>query len=422
MDALVTQSHGPLWYDRRNQPIHFHDGLSYFQIKEDTGGRPVDRYDCEGHPLTVGKYADLEELVELLGLRVGNFYLFPKTSDHQSLPQIAYVRIEPEHVGLSSLEQSAQSGGVSAEFVIKELFKLLHRHNETHEANTLVLQKAIESQSNSLENVFSNVGMLLSSASTTISIANGIEKIEREPVPEVDVDDLAEKLDGTIKSVAKNKAPPKWMPLVSMAMQGAQGFAQAFLDKQKATVTAADSAPTAAPAPASKPVVLPVEPDIEETTGGIDLAEPSLHDDALEPANGRLDDVQVEVSAKSLQAPQPVLTRVEQLRLELALDAANTPESSGRHGTRRADVASVNVADVADGGAATPADAATPIDTDAEVVGVTEPVSSTEATTVVVDSGPAHEKSTYRTIIAQREYPSERPDRKESDAPDRTDE
>ena len=74
---------------------------------------------------------------------------------------------------------------------------------------------------------------MLKAGNTTVKVANGVEKLDREDPPEVDVDELAAQLDETIQAAAKNQGTPKWMPLVSMGMQAAQGFAQAFIDKHK---------------------------------------------------------------------------------------------------------------------------------------------------------------------------------------------
>ncbi|MCP4250315.1 MAG: hypothetical protein GY778_25005, partial [bacterium] len=120
----------------------------------------------------------------------------------------------------------------------------------------MIAQRSIETLTASVVDMQRNTAELLKAATQSTRVANGIEALERQKPPEVDVEDLADRLDTTIREAGKKQGQPSWLPLASMAMQGVQGFTQAFIAKQKT----ANARPAPPPRPQTPPPAPPPPP------------------------------------------------------------------------------------------------------------------------------------------------------------------
>ncbi len=249
MSDLVPVKTVPLGFTKDGRALPMPPSFSHWRVELETAGRPRRMRDGDGDFLELDGDADTEDLRDAVGDEPGWYRLIALTAEGKRLPLVACIQIEPDYLGDAGGGRPGGAGMVSADAALEHAYGLLRQMVATQEAQAMIAQQSIQTLTGAIVDMQRNAGELLKASCQTTRVATGIEALERQEAPQVDVEELATKLDATIREAGKKQSPPSWMPLVTMAMQGAQGFAQAFMAKQAAAKAQAQPAPQPEPQP-----------------------------------------------------------------------------------------------------------------------------------------------------------------------------
>ncbi len=171
----------------------------------------------------------MDGLREVLDGRHGELRLTACTETGERMPEVAYINVEPEEWDDIGGETDPVDGGtLPAAFVYEHSQEMLKRSMATIQAQSMMSLQICQSMTTGMVQMNKNTADVFTALSKILKVTSGVDVPERPEPVSVDVEDLAEKLDATIKEASKKQSPPAWMPLVSIAMQGAQGSAKAF--------------------------------------------------------------------------------------------------------------------------------------------------------------------------------------------------
>ena len=309
MSSLVTTDF-PLAYGRDGRRQDWPPNTSFLDVKVATGGRPGPVKE-DGEPTVIDANADINDLSEAVGFRPDHYLLFPYTDDNKKLPFIAYVDLTPEHVGKAPDPQPvAPAGQFDMNMMFNNMFALVNRVIESNEANTMLMRQALESNTQAMVAMMDGGTKWLDSGANCISVINGMEQIERQEPPDVDVDELADRLDEVISNAAKQQqkpGEPPWVRLATLGLHAVKGYADQILKMQqmKETTAATPPPPPPPPAPVSAPAPEPAPtsaPAPEPAPAPAPAPTPAT---PAEPTSEPAAEAQAEAASKPAPADQP---------------------------------------------------------------------------------------------------------------------
>lgn len=285
MGTLETTKFIPLLIDRQCTPIPVPSTVTSIIVRGGTKGRARHLGD-KGGDLVLDADADMNDLIEATGNQPGRFLTFARDTEGRVLPQTGYVTVTPEHLGMNLDSDSYDTATIPAGMALEHSFAVTNRVLSLFESNALVQQQSLQTLASCVVDMQRGGVDMIREHSTTLRVANGMERIERDE-PEVDVEELARRLDETIKRASKKKSFADWLPFIKMGADVVKGMA-ASMRSQPAQPANPASKPTAekpapppreaAPAP-SEPVCEDDDDDdeyFEEETSFEDVTEPDV--------------------------------------------------------------------------------------------------------------------------------------------------
>lgn len=187
-----------------------------------TWGRPFS-VAKEGRMVLVDLYATVQELEEAYGYAPGIYKLTMVNAQGEDVDgPVAYIEIHARNLG----SESQQYG-------LERAFMLCDRMAQSNEHKDRMMSEMMKALMHTHVQLQQGAASLLEASNTSTRVANGIERIERQP-PVVDVEFITEHVVAAIdeRQSAKSDGPQHWViqlmngPVGMAAMQILNGVAQ----------------------------------------------------------------------------------------------------------------------------------------------------------------------------------------------------
>ena len=98
MTELVPTSPRPLAIDKRGRAFQVPDSATEWLVLENTGGRPRNIEDEDGHPTIIPIDADIDDLAQVVGDET-ELILVPRDISGKKLPMRAHISLTPDAMG-----------------------------------------------------------------------------------------------------------------------------------------------------------------------------------------------------------------------------------------------------------------------------------------------------------------------------------
>jgi hypothetical protein len=242
--TLVRNGFPPLAWDRHDQQFEPPDGSLKWKVRRVTGGRPV-AMRRDGKPVLVELYASMEEFEEEIDWQDGVYRLYPVDEHHNEIPhgQTAHVVISPPEGDTTKQDYLSR---------IDRSFDVVDRLIASHEHKDVLLSDITKTLVRTQTDLQRGAGELLGAATTTIRVANGVEGLERQPAPDMKVDEFKDMVAAMLEEQKKPESSgPPWFvqiingPVGMAAIQFVQNFARGMAQAQ-AQAAQAQAAPAQA--------------------------------------------------------------------------------------------------------------------------------------------------------------------------------
>lgn len=209
--------------DRHNRHFATHPDAVAWRPECMTWGKPH-AVTIDGQPVLVELNASFAEFEEAVGYRPGLYRLIQVTADGRDVPgTVAYAEIHGRNLG-SDTQQ----------YGMERALGLCDRMAQASEHKDRMMADMVKTLMHTHVQLQAGAVNLLEAANTTIRVANGIERIERDD-PVVDVEFISEQVIEAMDERGPPPSPggpPPWIlqllngPLGQAAVSFLQGFAQ----------------------------------------------------------------------------------------------------------------------------------------------------------------------------------------------------
>ena len=244
---LMHEATPPLAWDDDEQPFVPPAGTIAWRVRKYTGspGRPPAVWTPDGI-LHMSLESTIDQLRDAVG-EPGSYRLYPIDKSGSELTPIACIEIVPDDedddedesrgdakkslaLTVADDRRLVLSAEVSAmadtQGQLLEAYKQMLVSRDKHDE---LLSQLLTTLVTSTAQIQQSTATLLAAANTTVKVANGVEAIERQEPPHVDVDKLAEVLGDALGGDGK-KDTPAWVQLLNGPIgMGLMQFAQGFM-------------------------------------------------------------------------------------------------------------------------------------------------------------------------------------------------